>query len=232
MLTSSSIAPQPPRRGHWTTPTSPCVTRSNICVFSLPPPQFKSASQLTFHKSPRRAISTSFPLPPPSFAPLFSPRVSTQERTPPQRRTGKLAGIWQKESTPPPPQMPGGHSPLLPNPSCSSSSGILKSPLARSIDQPQAGGESDQDPEMPLPRADLPTARIQLRASSSSPLGGVCALRLGREGRLGTGAGRPALSSSPPPPPIPLERSTLAGGRGGELIDSRSNPKTADSIRL
>lgn len=75
-----------------------------MCVFSLPPPQFKSASQLTFHKSPRRAISTSFPLPPPSFAPLFSPRVSTQERTPPQRRTGKLAGIWQKESTPHPPK--------------------------------------------------------------------------------------------------------------------------------
>lgn len=71
--------------------------------FSLAPPQFKSASQLTFHKSPRRAISTSFSSAPPSpsFAPLFSPRVSTHERTPPQRRTGNSPGFRRKIHPPP-----------------------------------------------------------------------------------------------------------------------------------
>lgn len=175
---------------HFLSPTSP------IQISIWPNLRFTNR-----HGGQRRAISTSFPTPILS-PPLFSPRVPTHERTPPQRANWKTRrDLTKKKESTPPPQVPGGHSPLLPNPSCS---GILKSPPARiSIDQPQADRRMrTKDPEMPSTQYQEQTARRPESNSVRRLLSVACARSTG-EG-LGTGAGRPALSSSPPPHPPSL----------------------------
>lgn len=107
------------------------------------------------------------------------------------------------------PQVPGGHSPLVPNPSCSSSSSssVLKSPLARiSIDQPQEE-KGNQDP-----RNALYQEQTSRRSESNSVRGGVCALDWegARDRRRPTG---PVIVAPIPHPKDP--RCWKEGGRGG-----------------
>lgn len=209
MLTCPNITPQPSRRGYWTNSNIALCHQVELTYLSLSHlPNSNQHLNLRFTNRHGGRYPPLFSLHPhPHPSPPFSLREFPPMRGLHPSDELETRRDFAEKSTRP--QVPGGHSPLLPNPSCSSSSSssVLKSPLARiSIDQPQEE-KGNQDP-----RNALYQEQTSRRSESNSVRGGVCALDWegARDRRRPTG---PVIVAPIPHPKDP--RCWKEGGRGG-----------------